>query len=327
MTDNEKNTKISNSWFSRLNRELLIFLVFLLISVALWFIQTFKDAMSMSVDYNLNIINKPEAVVFTSDVPDKVSIRLSGRGFQLLRMLFSSQTKEVDIDFNNMRNTGETVIIDSDLWKRAFDKVLPKGVNVNERSLQRLELFYSNASPKIVPLIFCGKVTPKREYVIADTVLTPHHVLVYAPKSKLDTLTAIKTEAFDFGEVDRDKMADVQFALPSGVKCEPSHANAKIIVDMISEQTFEVPIMAKNCPQDIVLKLFPSNAKVLCRGRISQLNTINEDSFSITVDYDSVKVGNNRCLVKLEQQPDNVDVHVSPDYVEYVIESISVNDE
>ncbi len=327
MADKGKNTKKSNSWFSRMNRELLIFLVFLLISVALWFIQTFKDSLSMSVDYSLNIVNKPETVVITSDIPEKISARLSGRGFELLRMWFSAQEKVVDVDYNTIRNNGETLVIDSEIWKRAFDKVLPRGVTVNERSLQRLELYFTSSAPKKLPIVFSGKVTPKRDYVIVDTVLIPNYVLVFAPKSKLDTLQFIKTEAYDFGEVDQDKIADIQLATPVGVKCEPNLIKAKINVDMVSEQTFEVPIMAKNCPQDIVLKPFPSKAKVLCKGKISQLKTINEDSFSITVDYDSVKVGSNRCQVNVELKPSNVDVLVSPDYVEYVIESINVNDE
>lgn len=282
----------------------------------------------MPVDYRLNIVNKPKSVVITSDIPEKISVRLSGRGFQLLRMLFSSQAKELDIDYSNMRNTGEVLVIEAEHWKRAFDKVLPKGLSVNERSLPRLELFYTNGSPKRVPVVFCGRASGKGDYVITDTVLIPSRVLAYGPKSKLDTLSAIRTDTLDFQNLDRTTTGEVQLFPPVGVKCEPAHINAKILVDMISEQTYEVQILAKNCPQDSVLKAFPNNANITCRGRISKLREINSDNFSVTIDYDSVRLGSDRCRVRLEQQPEGVTVvRQSPDYAEYIIEPVSINEE
>lgn len=328
MPENEKNIKSGNSWFSRLNRELLIFLVFLFISAALWLIQTFKDSMSMPVDYELNIVNKPESVVITSDIPEKISVRLYGRGFQLLRMIFSSQAKQLDIDYNNIRSNGELLVIENEHWKRAFDRVLPKGLNVNERSLPRLELFYTNGAPKKVPVLFCGKVSWKEDYVITDTVLLPSYVLAYGPASKLDALTAIRTDTVSFQNLDQTSMAELKLLPPLGVKCRPEHVNAEVRVDMISEQTYEVQILAKNCPQDSVLKAFPTNANVTCRGRISRLKEINPDNFSVTIDYDSVRIGGDRCRVRLEQQPEGVTViRQTPDYVEYIIEPVSVNED
>lgn len=328
MPGNEKNSKSGNSWFSRLNRELFIFLAFLFISLALWFIQTFKDSMSMPVDYKVNIVNKPESVVITSDIPEQITVRLLGRGFQLLRMLFSSQAKEIDIDYNNIRSNSELLVIESEHWKRAFDKVLPKGLSVNERSLPRLEFFYTSGAPKKVPVVFCGKVSWKDDYVITDTVLLPSHVLAYGPASKLDALVAIRTDTLDFLDLDQTSMAKMKLLPPLGVKCRPDHINAEVRVDMISEQTYEVQILAKNCPQDSVLKAFPTSANITCRGRISRLKEINPDNFSVTIDYDSVRIGRDRCRVRLEQQPQGVTVvRQSPDYAEYIIEPVSLNEE
>ena len=156
----------NNSRLSKINRELLVFLIFLFIAIAFWFIQTFKDSMSMSIDYQLKITGIPKSVITTSQIPETVNVRVYGRGFQLLRLLFSSQERVVEVDYSSMKDNNKALLIDNEIWKRAFDRILPSGISINERSLQTLEIFYSDGKHKAVKVLFDGKISTKSDFIL-----------------------------------------------------------------------------------------------------------------------------------------------------------------
>lgn len=330
MPDKKKNTKKINSLFSRLNREFLVFLVFLLIAVGLWFIQTFKDAMSMSVDYRINLLNIPKSLIVTSEIPEEVNIRVSGKGFELLRMLFSSKEKVVDVDYRNMKKSEKTLLIDSDIWKRAFDKVLPRGVSVSERSLPTTELYYSKGEHKMVPVVFDGKVITKSNDITSDVSFLPDSVKIYAPQALLDTISFIKTENVSFEGGDSTLHETVKLDLPLGVKSDLDQVRVAVSFEWYLLKSEELPVLSKNCPPNIFLKFFPSKVTVKYKVKASMQNKVKnefKDCFAV-VDYDSIKNDSKYCSVSLVSVPKDVTVKECSDpYVGYVIEPIHVSEE
>lgn len=324
MPKTDTNTNKNNSRLSKLNRELLIFLVFLFIAVAFWFIQTFKDSLSMSIDYKLRINGIPNSVITTSKIPETINVRVYGRGFQLLKMMFSPQERIVDVDYKSMRDNNKALVIDNELWKRSFDRVLPSGISVSERSLQTLEIYYSNGKRKAVPVYLNGKISPKDEFVVCNVVFNPQVVDIYAPEVSFDTITAIKTILANYDNLEDTVNATLELDPPLGVKCNPDHVNVTICVDMLSSKQISVPIYSINTPQNIVLKPFPSNATISFTVNASRLNDIKDEEFNAVIDYNSIKENDSQCKVNLTATPSGVtNVQYSPHYVEYVIEQIN----
>ena len=324
MPKTDNNTKKNNSRLSKINRELLIFLVFLFIAVAFWFIQTFKDSLSMSIDYQLRINGIPDSVITTSKVPETINVRVHGRGFQLLKMMFSPQERVVDVDYKSMRDNNKALIIDNELWKRSFDRVLPAGISVSERSLQTLEIYYSNGEHKAVPVYLNGKISAKEEFVVCNVVFNPQMVDVYAPRVSFDTITAIKTVLTNYESLEDTVNVTLQLDPPLGVKCNPDYVNVSICVDMLSSKHISVPIYSINTPQNIVLKPFPSIASISFTVNASRLNEIKDDEFNAVIDYNSIKENDSQCKVNLTATPSGVtNVQYSPHYVEYVIEQLN----
>ncbi len=323
-TASNKNRPKHRSGFLRLNRELMVFLVFLFVAVAFWFIQTFKDSTSMSLTYKLQVEGIPNSVIVTSKIPDDVTFRIHGRGFDLLRLLFSSQEEVVVVDYKNLKDTGKSLIIDSEVWKRSIDKILPPGISVNERGLQQTEIYYSNGEHKSVPVVFTGKVSTEDEYIVCDIRLTPSHVDIYAPVESFDTITGIPTSKLSLENLHDTTNVSLQLAPPVGVKCVPEQINAQICVDMQSTRQISVPIYTINSPQNIVLKPFPMNASVTFTANAGSFNKIKEDEFNCVIDYNTIKPTDTQCKVNLTSVPEGVsNVKYSPQYVEFVIEQLS----
>jgi len=324
----DQNKKSKNSRFFKMNRELFVFLVFLLFAIAFWLIQTFKDTTSVSVDYQLKINGIPNSVIVTSKIPSDVKVRLHGKGFELLRLMLSSKEKVVEIDYASLKNSSKALVVDGEVWKRAFDKVLPAGISINERSLQTIEIFYSNGDHKNVPVAFKGKVTTEKDYMVGDIIIQPEFVDVYAPKESFDTITVINTSKPQLQNLKDTTTITLDLEPPVGVKCVPDQVKAVVCVDLQTTKRITVPIYTINSPQNIVLKPFPMTATISYQVNASKYNEIHDEEFNAVIDYASIKENDSRCKVNLTAVPEGVtNVKFSPQYVEYVIEQSNDNGE
>lgn len=321
----KKTTKKRNSRFFKLNRELLVFSIFLLVAIIFWFIQTFKNTTSVSLDYQLVINGQPKSVLFTTEVPNKVTAKIYGRGFSLLKLIFSSfSDRVVTVDYAALKDTSKALIIDSDIWKRSFSKVLPAGVSVNEQSMPTIEIFYSLGEHKKVPIILKGTFNTAKDYIIGDINIVPEYADVVAPTEIFDTLTAINTVKIQENNLQDTLETTLKLDPPLGVACEPKDVKVQVCVDLQTTKQVSVPIYTVNSPQNIVLKPFPMTATVTYQVSASKYNSIKDTEFNAVIDYLSIKENDAQCKVNLTAIPEGVtNVKYSPHNVEFVIEQLN----
>lgn len=323
MTKGNNSNKTNNSRFSRINRELLVFLVFLLVAIAFWFILTFKNVTAISLDYKLKIRGIPNSVIVTSKIPDKVSLRLHGRGFQLLKLILNSSNRELDIDYSSLKDNNKALVINEDVWKKTLNKTLPVGITVNESSLPTIEIFYSNGEHKHVPVKVIGNLKAENEYMIGEVKLQPEFVDIYAPQDSYDTITHINSKSINLTELKDTTELDLTLEPPVGVKCVPNKVKATICVDLQTTKHLNIPIYTINIPQNIILKPFPQNVTVTCQVSASMYDYVKEEQFNAVIDYDKLKKEDSQCDVSLTEIPECVsNVRFSPHKVDYIIEQI-----
>ena len=56
----------------KINREFMVFIVFLLVSIVFWFVQTFKESTTARINYKIELTGMPSNIILCSDVPKKV---------------------------------------------------------------------------------------------------------------------------------------------------------------------------------------------------------------------------------------------------------------
>ena len=86
--------------FVTVNREIMVFLLFLIVAVGFWLAQTFKDHTTINLEYELRIINQPKNLIFTSDLPSNISASVSGRGFSIMQYLVKRRHKVLNVDYD-----------------------------------------------------------------------------------------------------------------------------------------------------------------------------------------------------------------------------------
>ena len=83
---------------TKINHELWVFIVFVCIAVAFWFIQVLKDQTSINIEYQLELKDLPGSVIITSSVPETVNVTVQGRGYALLEFMIKHKNRSVQIE-------------------------------------------------------------------------------------------------------------------------------------------------------------------------------------------------------------------------------------
>lgn len=307
--------------FFKTNKEILIFCVFLLASIAFWFSQTFKDHTTVNIEYALRIINVPKNVIFTSDVPQAVTVSISGQGFVVLQYMLSGADKVLDIDYSDMSRIGGVLSIDNYIWKKTMARELPTGISYSSVNPSSVEIYYSMGEHRRVPVVFTGKVRTSDQHILCELVLTPQYVDIYAPSPQYDTIHAVYTEPVTYTDVEDTVQFRMGLQKIRGVKMVPDSVRVKACVDLFTSKTIKVPVYCVNIPQDKVLRTFPLMVDVSFRVSATMFSKIAADDFLVAVDFNTIKTGDSKCRLVVRDKPSGIyNVKINPEYVDYVIE-------
>lgn len=306
----------------KISREFWIFLLFLAASIAFWCVQTIKEETTLSVDYSLVITNVPANEIITSELPDRVTVTMTGKGFSILEYIFKFKQPIVTVDYSSLVKTSDKAIIDMPAWRKSFSMVLSRDMVINSVTPAPLDIYYSQGFHKQVPVVFKGNIKTSSDYSLCDVELTPKFVDVYAPSSLLDSIKFATTEDKFIRNLKDTTNIKLAITPIHGIKFVPDSIEAKLCIDLMTSKTLQVPIYSNKVPEGQVLRTFPSTAEVTFKINSAYYNLISPSDFSLTVEYPEENLSdNNRLNISLSRKPDGISsVSISPKSVEYIIE-------
>lgn len=309
----------------KFNRNFLVFLIFLAISIAFWFMQSLQETKEVSIAYTLKIEDVPTSVLFTSDIPERINVNYTGKVWDAIYHKFiANEVHEVVLKFKDIDNQNGKVVIDANAVRRAVDNQSDKNLVYSSTSPNRIEVYYSHGQRKRVPVTFAGKVSTAVGRFLGETILIPDSVDVFAPSHLYDSIRSIATEKVVYNEVEDTIVARLALNAPRGVKLTPDTVKAKFCVDIYTDKTLQVPIYCANVPNNHIMRLFPLKTSVTFLVSATLYDEIKPDDFIIIADYLEISNNTKRCRLHVSQMPKNIrNLRISPEYVEYVIEQES----
>lgn len=306
----------------RLNRNLLVFLIFLAISVAFWFMQTLKENTTVSREYKVKIVGLPKSIIFTSDFPDKIKVNITGRGFDFLKYISRNEEHTVVVNFEDIEETASKLTIDNGILKRNLSKELGSSLKVQSITPAQIDVFYTKGQAKNIPIRFNSKsnVETGLQHVLCGIELMKDSALIYAPMHLHDSIKSITTERLNIN-VEDTTIVRVALRKIEGVKIVPDSIDVKICVDLFAEKTIPVPVYAENCSRNKTLKTFPRDVNVSFRVSATRYNAIHKEDFILIVDCNKIKPNDKNCQVELRDYPDGIShIKIKPENVEFVME-------
>lgn len=308
---------------SKSSREFLVFLFFFLLAGSFWLLQTLNNDYEVEFTVPVRLKDVPDDVIITSEPVSDIRIKVKDRGTILVNYMLGKVFKPLMLDFEKKENSADNLVR---LLPEDYQKKLQAQLKNSTQLLavvpDTLEYIYSTGSSKRVPVRLKGNIAAARRYYMADTLLIPDSVTVYAPPAVLDTITMAYTNYLEALDISDTLQSQLPLSTLRGVKFQPSVVNVVLPVDVYTQKKVEVPLVGVNFPPNMLLRTFPSKIEVTFQVGSRRFNDFDANDFAIYVPYDElIGLGSEKYHVKLTHIPEDVsNVSISPTQVDFLIE-------
>ena len=314
---------IRNFLFSNMNKQLLTFLFFLILSGIFWLTITLNETYERELKIPVQIVGIPKNVVLTSPVVDTVRATIRDKGWMIVAYLHGDRIPKVTLNYKNYdRGNGAGIISSSDI-KRLLDQQLEISTTVSTVKPDRLEFFYNNGERKRVPVRWTGRVIPEQLYYISQVNYLPDSVDVYAAPEKLDSIRAVYTEPLNYAGFRDTLTVGCRLTHANDVKVVPERIQIEFFTDVLTEETFEgIPVQCLNLPEGKVLRTFPAKVKVHFVAGASQIRLLRPEDFIVIADYREITQNpSEKCNLYLQSVPHGISrATLETKQVDYLIE-------
>ncbi len=309
---------------SKLSREAVIFLVFVLLSAGFWLLLALNESNELEMEYELTLTDIPEGTIITSELPSPIHVVVRDKGTTLVRYLspFRHNVLSVAFEVNNSTATSGHVVLTYSELQKMLQPSLDASTRIVTIRPDTLEYFFNRGARKRVPVRFMGHVETDELSFLSDMYLQPDSVTVWADKEYLDSLTAMYTVSTTLSELAQTTERQLQLAVPKGVKCEPAEVKLTAEVDVYTEKSVDVPIVGTNFPGGYTLRTFPTYAKVTFRVGSRDYKKITAEDFVLTATYEDLLASTDSVMhLELRSAPEGVSqVRIQPETVQFLIE-------
>ena len=317
-----RDDKVKEEIAGKDKSKFLTFLVFLLISTALWFLIKLTKVYTTTTDFTVAYTEVP-ASKWISTPEQQVKLSFEADGFATLRYhLVRPQKRKVYLSLSEVPyrlEGGNTYSYSTQYVAEQVSEWLdiPSGnVTMNDdKQYFNMEELQSKDLPVVVPL----DVKTQRQYLVYGAPkVVPDRVTVYGPKNVLDTITAIHTATFQAVNASGQLSQTLALDYYGGVvRSEQVTAEVVVEVEQYTETDIEVPVKVTD---SLVCRFFPETMKVKCLVPIRDFAAISAASFLVLADTAQLHRLQPLLDIRLERVPDHVQiVKTEPEQVEYLI--------
>ena len=176
---------------------------------------------------------------------------------------------------------------------------------------------------KEIPVRINGLLSPASGYRFVDSLhIEPAEVWVYGDKKILDTLQWIQTVPVKENKIQNNLDLTLKLQIPKGLHTTVQKVRLIAKMEEYAEKKIELPVLCRNCPDDIHVRFFPSTVEIVCYLSLSNYAALTAEDLEAGVDYAdlSKNTGVNILPAIFRKPPWLTDYRIIPEAVEYLIE-------
>jgi len=315
-----------SSWFLRGNNRVKLF--FLFISLFLWFIIKLSQMGYHSPStFKLDYYDLPVDRILLKEGPKSIQIDLQGSGFSLLRYKWFNNSS-IAIDINTLPELADG----RRYWltnKNLRD--IESDLGLNETEVLKVKpdtLFFQLGrlmSKKVLLVAQYKAEFDTNQFVLYQKIkLSPDSVLVTAPAQELWKIKQIYTKPIILTDPSDSMQVEATLDLPDMENFQTNISSTKATLEFTSlaEAKINVPIIAINKPDGMLIEIIPNMAEVLYRTALRDFKDIRSDEFLVYADFKNVADNPESRFIslKIENPPTAVRyLQINPKRVEFII--------
>lgn len=326
MAENELNSffrhyllKLKSFFFSK---DVLSFLLFLILSASFWFVNVLDKVRETTIDIPIRYVSVPQNIEFTNNVPISIKVSVRDNGKELLNYS-RKNNKPIAIDFNRQFYQNGTIVVSADEIRQVLIRYLSPTTAITQIQPDSLVVAYRKLETRNVRVQLEKHISLAHQYVLDENiVIEPSQVAVVGAGMLFDTLSFVKTNVLELHNLKDTVTRVVKIKPIAGLRFVPDEVKVKLNVERFTEKRIVVPVTVINCPDDILLRIFPSQVELSFNVPMSRFSTINVNAVRVLFDYGQLN-GDNKLkhTLKIENnEPLIRNLRLRPSDVEYLIE-------
>ena len=303
-------------------RSVLTFLVFLVISTALWFLIKLSENYTTQTTFGVQFAEVP-ADKWISSPEQSVKMSLSIDGFHTMRYkMIREPNRFVTIPLDEVPYRFESGNTYSFSSQYVAEKVAERlGISASDITMNDAKIYFAMDAlkSKVVPVVLRSDIKTQRQYdLYGIPMLDPSSVTIFGPQEVIDSIKAVKTELLSKINVNQSFSETLSLDLLDGqIHSNVKEVKADVKVEKYTELDIEVPIKVID---SLKLRFFPETMSVKCLVAMRDYASITPESFSVAVDRQQLKAMRPLLDVRLASWPPTVQIlSTRPDKVEYLI--------
>jgi hypothetical protein len=293
----------------QLRKKILMFSVFLLISVFIWLLNAMSKNYTTVIEYPLIYTDFPAGRVFVGDMPDHLELRINAHGYAILRYKTLGKTDPIRFEvsaFNLSRpdNDSSRAYILTRYLRDQVSRQLPAEIQLLEIRPDTLHFRFAKKISRKMRIRPDFKFKVDKQFTVKDGIrLEPDSVEVTGPDMILDTMRCVYTVRSDIGQLSKDYSDKVKLRKVGDLEYEFSKVHCSIELERYTEVQLSIPVEVLNLPDTISLQTFPSRIQFSCKVGLSKYDRIQASPVRAVVDYSKISEKTNVLDVQLQNIP------------------------
>ncbi|GAB5539392.1 MAG: hypothetical protein Salg2KO_14950 [Salibacteraceae bacterium] len=309
-------------------RKLTVFLICVGVSILSWIMISLGREYNSTVVMPVRYINFPQNKVLLNNIPNRLAVSLNGTGFDLLNYddRLSEDTLIINLDNLKMSVSGdfERGYLDPAILTQALQKRIDGGVGINRVLSDSIEFLFDLKVSRFIPVKAQVEYALAPGFVLLDSIMTsPTEVEIYGPLSILDTLSYVRTQRIQIGEIQKSKKyraSMIKTRIGQDARIKPDSVFVELKVDQLTEKQFMIEPTQLNVPDSLKLLTFPTAVEIVAQVPLSRYNDINAKDFKLTVDFNKLQEGYPVLPIDVSRWPSVVQrISTNPSQVEIVL--------
>jgi hypothetical protein len=269
-----------------------VFSLFLVLALLLWSLiklsQTYEAEMSFTIDYQ----NIPEGKTLLGEPIDELRVSLSGTGFRLLKYALFSQHIGIDLNNSKVIANGKYVTTpNSNLT--SLQRQFPNETKLMQIKPDSIFVILGQNIEKEIKVELDVQLQFKKGYNLLNPIETePKMVMVSGREDLVDSLQSLQAEALSLTDLESNFTESLSLIIPEQFgELNFSHREISVkgAIGKFTEGSIKVAVEVINVPDDVTIKLFPSNLEVSYVVNLSRFNEISADNFKVICDFAMAK--------------------------------------
>ena len=314
----------------KVNKELLTYMVFILIAVVIWYLNALSKEYTADLKFTVKYSDLPEDMVLANSPPDRLILTVSAQGFSLLKyrlgLVYAPVTLEANYTTMRRKNaaTGEYALITQSMFNRIAAQ-LSSELHLRHVAPDTLHFIFSESVRREIPVMPVMQLQMEKGFLPkGKTVVEPETVTVTGPKTIVDTMQYVYTREKSFRRLKDNIRTALELQPVQRLRYSVDEVNAVQAIERYTEATITAPVEPINMPEGLTMKVFPGTVTIHCMVPVADYEKLQSFMFRAVVDYFSVKDEKDnsaKAKVTILRTPDYVtDVKHHPENVDFIIE-------